>query len=144
MSMSYYLMELITSLIQHLMDSKATIAFNAIAGDLTSIVLTAMPRKSIIHVYGALGGQSVNSISLGDLIFQGKTLTGLWLTEYLNSLSSEETLEEKLKFYTEIHSNLESCLKSKIQKVFNLEKYQEDLELYNIKSSDGKILFNLN
>ena len=39
-------------------------------------------------MYGALGGTTVN-LGLGDLLFRGVTVTGFWLTRWLQSLGAQ-------------------------------------------------------
>jgi NADPH:quinone reductase and related Zn-dependent oxidoreductases len=118
----------------------ALTAFDAVAGDLTGRVLAAMPNHSTIYVYGALGGPKVKDLNVEDLLFKGKTAAGLWLSPYLRSL----TPEQSVAFFKEVHSNLDSTLKSNIQKVFTLDQWEEAYSLYEKKSSEGKILFKPN
>lgn len=39
-------------------------------------------------MYGALGGTTV-TLGLGDLLFRGVTVTGFWLTNWLQSLGDQ-------------------------------------------------------
>jgi len=61
----------------------ATIAFDAVAGSLTGVVLSAMPKKSTILVYGGLSAESCCGISPLDLIFNSKCVTGFWLSKWI-------------------------------------------------------------
>ena len=67
-------------------DLEATLAFDAVAGDLTGRLLQAMPHGSTVVVYGALSEAAV-SASSGALIFQNKRVESFWLSDYLGSLS---------------------------------------------------------
>jgi hypothetical protein len=42
-----------------------------------------MPKKSTIHVYGLLSGESLRDIDVGDLLYSHKTITGLFLPNWL-------------------------------------------------------------
>mmetsp|Transcript_12500 Transcript_12500/g.12572 ORF Transcript_12500/g.12572 Transcript_12500/m.12572 type:complete len:225 (+) Transcript_12500:145-819(+) len=57
-----------------------TIAFDAVSGELTGIIMNAMPDNSIHYVYGALSGQDISGINTRGLYFGNKLLGGLWLT----------------------------------------------------------------
>lgn len=59
----------------------AKVAFDAVAGELTGTVLSAMPNRSTIYVYGGLSEQRP-VIGTRDLIFKGKSCTGFWLKDY--------------------------------------------------------------
>jgi NADPH:quinone reductase len=61
----------------------ATVAFDAVAGELTGTVLSAMPSGTI-HVYGGLSEQRP-VIGTRDLIFKGKQVHGFWLKTYAES-----------------------------------------------------------
>jgi NADPH2:quinone reductase len=58
----------------------ATVAFDAVAGELTGTVLSAMPSGTV-HVYGGLSEQRP-VIGTRDLIFKGKQVHGFWLKTY--------------------------------------------------------------
>lgn len=90
----------------------ATILFDAVAGELTGQILDAMPRGSTAYVYGALSMQPVSGISPSSLIFQGKTLTGWWLSEWLKG---KNILSQAL-FLRKLKQLLKTQLKSEIAK----------------------------
>jgi len=120
---------------------QATNAFDAIAGDFTNKVVTALPAGSICYVYGSLSGShDVNSISIMEL-FKGKKITGLYLTNYVLELTKNRTIGELFK---EAHSRLTTTFKTSIQKVFKLEDIAEALAYWEKNSSKGKILLQPN
>ena len=57
----------------------ATAAFEAIAGDMTGIVLNAMPPASTVYLYGALSQAPCGNIDPIELVFHEKSLTGFYL-----------------------------------------------------------------
>jgi len=74
-----------SELIEHAKALRATIAFDAVGGELTGIIINAMPSKSNLLLYGALSETPCSSISPLSLIFQEKKLEGFWLSEFLKS-----------------------------------------------------------
>src|SRR4051812_7546939 len=63
----------------------ATAAFEAVGGDMTGIVLNAMPSGSTAYVYGALSEEPCGSIDPIGLVFHNKTITGFYLGRWLDS-----------------------------------------------------------
>ena len=119
----------------------ATISFDAISGDFPSRLITAQPPGSICYVYGALSGQrEVKSLSILEL-FQGKTVSGLYLTNYIDELTKSG---EIVKFFQEIHSLLGTTFRSEVHKVFALDDIKDALAYYKDNSSKGKILLKPN
>lgn len=57
----------------------ATWAADAVAGEMTGILASAMPEGSTIAVYGVLSGNE-SKVNPADLIFRGQTVTGYWLS----------------------------------------------------------------
>jgi NADPH:quinone reductase-like Zn-dependent oxidoreductase len=61
----------------------ATVAFEAVAGDMTGTVVNAMPRNSIIYIYGALSEEPCRNIDPVQLIFHSKEIKGFYLGAWL-------------------------------------------------------------
>jgi len=120
---------------------KATICFEAIAGDFTGRILRAMPSSSSIYVYGALSGKNVGGITVNDIAFLDKKVTGLWLQTYFKEVVAQGKTTE---FFNEIHSRLNTIFESKIQKIFTLEDLEAAIAYYKENSSKGKILIKPN
>jgi len=117
----------------------ATIAFDAIGNDATNKILKAQPPKSIIYIYGVLGGNEIKSISIPAL-FQQKTITSLYVVDYIESLNNEDLQ----KVYKETHSLIPTVFKSNIIKVFPIDEIKEAFAFYQENSSKGKILLKIN
>lgn len=62
---------------------QSTIAFDAVAGDMTGILHSAMPNRSTLLVYGALSGAHCSHISPLGLIFQEKCVKGFYLSSWI-------------------------------------------------------------
>ena len=63
----------------------ATAAFEALAGDMTGTVLQAMPSGATVYVYGALSEQPCHNINPIALIFEGKSITGFFLANWVDA-----------------------------------------------------------
>jgi NADPH:quinone reductase len=61
----------------------ATICYDAIGGSVSGVILKAMPKKSILYVYGLLSGENISNIDGGDMLYSNKTVTGLFLPNWL-------------------------------------------------------------
>lgn len=63
---------------------KATCCFDAVGGPAAGAILSAMPRDSVLYLYGALDKSGkVSDVDIGQLLFQNKTVRGFWTTQYL-------------------------------------------------------------
>ena len=69
---------------------KATIIFDAIAGDIAGKFLSLMPNGSTLYNYGGLSGKPVGGFTGAEFIFQGKSVSGLWLGPYVMGLNPAE------------------------------------------------------
>jgi len=70
----------------------ATVAFDAIAGEMSGILLEAMPPRSTVLVYGLLSGDYCSRISPVDLLFQGKRIEGFYLGDWVRRRGMIRTL----------------------------------------------------
>lgn len=118
----------------------ATLALDAVAGDLSAKVLRSQPEGSVIAIYGLLGGADLSSLNVKEFIFDGKTLTGFHVAKYLAKLQPEEAA----KVLDEVYELLPTVLKTTVQKVFELHEVGEALEFIEGNSSRGKTIVRLN
>jgi NADPH:quinone reductase len=112
----------------------ASIGFDAVAGEMSAIVLRAQPRGSRLLVYGALSLQA-SQAEPGSLIFQGKRL-GFWLTAWLRS----RTLLGQLRLARQIQELLRSDLKTDFQAKVPLQEAGRALQQYAANMTAGKVL----
>ncbi len=119
-------------------DLKVGIAFDAVGGDMTGILLNALPVKSEVVLYGGLAGVSVQELNPFNIIFQGKKLSGFNLTEWIENKGKEEF--EKINH--EIQDLIiEGKVKTEIQAIFKLDDVVEGVRTYIKSMSGGKVLF---
>jgi NADPH2:quinone reductase len=116
----------------------ATIAFDAVAGDTSGMILGAMPPGSELIVYGGLSGKPVGMINPLDIIFKAKTIRGFNLGEWKTEVGEDhfQKVSEELQDLM-----IMGILATRIQGVFSLEEVQKALEQYIRNMSSGKILF---
>ena len=116
---------------------QANIAFDAVGGDMTSMLMKAMPQKSEVVVYGGLSGKDISGISTLELIFQDKKLSGLNLNEWIASKS----LSELQYISNEIQGKIiNEDFQTAIQASFGLDEIVQGIRVYIKSMSDGKVL----
>lgn len=116
---------------------KATMAFEAIAGSMTGIVLSAMPKHSKVLVYGALSASNCSQISPLGLIFQQKTVKGFYLSGWI-AKKSFWGLYRTTNFVQKLI--VEGTFQTAISAHVKLEDASKALESYQMEMTQGKIL----
>lgn len=114
---------------------QATVAFDAVAGDLPGRLLTAMPRESKVVVYGALSEQATR-VSPQDLIFRRGQLEGFWLSDYLAGLRAPGLLRRAVRVQRALATDLQVKVRARVP----LEGAVEAIERYQARMSEGKVL----
>lgn len=114
----------------------ATLALEAVSGDLTRRILDAMPRGGQVLVYGALSLEAAQ-VNPAALIFEGKRVAGFWLTKWLRGMS----LWERFQVARQVQSMLAGDLQTRVQARVPLEAGAEALDQYARNMSAGKVLF---
>lgn len=113
----------------------ATLAFDAVAGDMTGRILRAMPPGSRVLVYGALSLQACQ-IDPSSLIFEGKHVEGFWLSAWLR----RRNLVGQFRLARQVQGLLDGELKTEIQARLPLEEAAQGLALYSNNMTAGKVL----
>ncbi|MDM8532784.1 zinc-binding dehydrogenase [Anaerolineales bacterium HSG25] len=114
---------------------KASMAFDAVAGEMTGLMLKAMPRKGTLLLYGALSNKP-SQFDPADPLFSKKTIAGFWLTGWLPKLS----LVEKAHMALTVQRGLNNELKTTVQARLPLEQVAKGLQLYTQNMTKGKVL----
>ena len=124
---------------QHLGDIcqqyQSHIAFDAVAGALTSQLLKAMPSHSKVIVYGGLSYEPVQA-EAGQFIFEGKSIEGFWLTNWM----SKKNFLQSLAIWQRAQKLIMTDLKSEIRKQYSLNEAQDAIKEYQSQMTGGKIL----
>lgn len=113
----------------------ATVCLDAVAGELTSKVLSAMPYGSRAIVYGGLSEKEI-PIHAGMMIFQDKKLEGFWLSAW----APQQTPYRIWKLSRQLKSLVKKELKTDISARFPLEKAIEAVDYYSANMTKGKVL----
>jgi NADPH2:quinone reductase len=113
----------------------ATIAFDAVAGEMSGRVLRAQPHGGRLLVYGGLSLKGME-IDPESLIFEGKHLEGFWLSAWLRG----RNLLSQLRVARQVQQLLSGDLKTEIRARLPLEKAAKGLAQYSADMTAGKVL----
>lgn len=116
-------------------ERKATLALDAVGGALTGQLLTALPRGSVVRVYGMLSDEPAR-FDPSELVFGGKRLEGFTMYEWLGTTS----LLKQLWTLNKVQGLVQGELKTKVRAQFGLEAFADALRAGGA-SGDGKVLF---
>jgi NADPH2:quinone reductase len=109
--------------------------FDPVCGEVGSKVVAALPPKSNIYTYGALGGFSYN-VAVGDLIFQDKKLQGFWLNHQIADPARGAAAAGAMMTHLAA-----GVYKTEVAKRFKTSEFAEALEYYKGNMTAGKALF---
>ena len=113
---------------------KPTCFFDSVGGNLTGVVLKAMPNKSVCYIYGFLAKEKCE-VDGRDLRYKEKSIKGFWLSQWI-----KEKGFKLLFMMNELKSNLKNCLKTAVSKVISMEEIDEGIKYYKGQMSAGKVL----
>jgi NADPH:quinone reductase-like Zn-dependent oxidoreductase len=114
---------------------RATVGFDAVAGEMTGRILGAMPVGSRIIVYGALSGGGC-LVDPRSLIFEDKHVEGFWLSKWLRS----QNILKMLRTTRRVQKLLAGDLRTEIRARLSLEEAVEGIRQYSEHMTGGKIL----
>jgi NADPH:quinone reductase-like Zn-dependent oxidoreductase len=114
---------------------RATVLFDAVAGELTGRVLRAMPEGSTAVVYGALSLEGC-LVDPRSLIFARKRVRGFWLSEWLR----RQGALKKFRVAGKIQKLLADELRTEVRARLPLERALEGLQQYAREMTGGKII----
>lgn len=115
----------------------ATAALEAVAGDMTGTLLSAMPQGSCVYVYGALSEEPCGAIDPIDLIFRNKTVTGFYLGEWLRTRGAFGVLRRANRIQRML---IDGLIATKVQRQIRLDEVSEGLLRYVESMTEGKVL----
>jgi NADPH:quinone reductase-like Zn-dependent oxidoreductase len=114
----------------------AHLAFDAVAGPMTGQLLKAMPNNSTVTVYSCLSRQSPQT-NHDQIIFHGKTITGLWLGPWLYE---NKNLFQILSFWRRSQKLISTDLKSEVRARYPFQEAKQAVQEYTRQMTGGKIL----
>jgi NADPH2:quinone reductase len=113
----------------------ATIGFDAVAGEMSAIVLQAQPPGSRLLVYGGLSLAPCQADPT-SLIFEEKHLEGFWLSAWLRS----KNLLSQLRIAGQVQDLIGKDLKTDFQARLPLKDAARALQQYASNMTAGKVL----
>jgi NADPH:quinone reductase len=116
---------------------KATAAFEAVAGEMTGTVLSAMPPGSTVYVYGELSHEACRNIDPIGLVFHDKTLTGFYLGNWLDRRGAIGILRAAGRVQRMI---IDGRIGTTVQRRLKLEEVVDGLLQYVGHMTGGKVL----
>jgi NADPH2:quinone reductase len=114
---------------------KVSLAFDAIAGQSTYDLLEALPDRGEVMVYGGLSEKPM-SVHPGNLIFEGKKVTGFWLSDWV----AHQPLLKLLRTFGKIQKIMTHSHKTTISRRVTLQETQQGLHEYLKNMTAGKVL----
>ncbi|HEV2762094.1 MAG TPA: zinc-binding dehydrogenase, partial [Pyrinomonadaceae bacterium] len=111
------------------------LALDAVAGELTGKLLGALRKGGKAVVYGALSFEACHADPRA-LIFEGKTVEGFWLTEWLR----EQGTLQLLRTASRVQKMLGGELKTEVRARLPLEEAARGIAEYAENMTGGKIL----
>jgi NADPH:quinone reductase-like Zn-dependent oxidoreductase len=116
----------------------AAMAFDAVGGEISGMILNAMPAGSELVIYGGLSGKPAGSFNTLGIIFERKTISGFNLGDWKKDIGPEafHSISGELQDLV-----VRRIIQTKIQGTFSLEEVQQAMEQYIRNMSAGKILF---
>ena len=115
----------------------ATIAFEAVAGDMTGAVHNAMPHGAAIYVYGALSEAPCGHIDPVELIFHEKTITGFFLSNWLRNRGVIGVIRAARRVQQML---IDGRIETEIQRRTDFDELHAALTQYVENMTAGKVL----
>lgn len=119
------------------LSNNARMAFDAVGGELSGIMVNAMPEGSELIIYGGLSGRTAGGINTTDIIFRGKSIKGFHLEQWRKETGRQHFQKVSKEIQQLI---MDGTLKTSFQGSFKLEEVQIAIEQYIRNMSAGKIL----
>jgi NADPH:quinone reductase-like Zn-dependent oxidoreductase len=113
----------------------ASLAFDAVGGKGTSVLINALPYGGTHIIYGTLSDENPQ-ISSRLLIGENKTISGFYLVNW----SKDNGLFKTIWNVIRVRKLLKNDIKIKIQARFQLNKAQEAVDAYLGNMTAGKVL----
>jgi NADPH:quinone reductase-like Zn-dependent oxidoreductase len=112
-----------------------TLAFDAIAGDMTERLLNALPSEGRVVLYGQLSG-SPCVVDPASVIFGRRVIQGFVLTEWVTSAS----LLKLLKIAYTIQRQLPTTFQTSVRARVSLDETITAVRTYATEPVEGKVL----
>jgi NADPH:quinone reductase-like Zn-dependent oxidoreductase len=111
------------------------LAFDAVAGSMTSRLLQAMASPAKVIVYGRLADEAAQAHP-NQLIFEEKSVEGFWLPAWM----AQKHLLQSLLLLRRVQKLMRSDLKSRVRARYPLRQVIQAVKEYQGKMTGGKVL----
>ena len=125
------------TLADHCRRLDATIAFEAVAGEMTGLVLNSMPHHAVVLLYGFLSQSPCNGIDPAKFLFGQKQLQSFWLTKWIY----RKTLAQRFLLTRRAQRLIEQgILNATVHRRVSFEELVDGLLDYHADMTQGKVL----
>jgi NADPH:quinone reductase-like Zn-dependent oxidoreductase len=114
-----------------------TIAFDAVAGEMTGTLVDVLPKRSTVVVYGALSLEKCGGVDPIQLIFSDKRVEGFYLGDWLIRKSLPARFRTVRKGQALV---ADGTLRTHVARRIRLDDLREGLTDYVRKLSEGKAI----
>ncbi len=116
---------------------KASLAFDAVGGDLSGLMFNALTDDAELVVYGGLSNKPISGIDVMDVIFRDKIISGFNLMDWKSELDEAdfENVSQELQ-----NKFISGTYKTEIRESVSIENIVSGLKSYLGDMSGGKIL----
>lgn len=111
------------------------LAYDAVGGEMTGRLVSALARGGRVTVYGKLTDEDCRADAL-ELIFRGKSVDGMWMEEWL----PRQPFHYRLRASLGVQRLLGDVLTTKIQARLPLEQGREAVRSYEAGMTSGKVI----
>jgi NADPH:quinone reductase len=119
---------------------KPPLAFDAVGGDLSGMMLRCLPNHAALIVYGGLDGMPA-AVDVDQVIFRGKTVSGFWLPVWMNAQTADSMAAAWQAVTTMFGAD--AARQPTVRRLFPLEYYETAISMAQSGTSAGKVLFSL-
>lgn len=116
----------------------AGIGFDAVAGELTGVMLKAMPAGARVLVYGALSLAPVQ-VDVGTLLFGNKIVEGFWLSEWIK----RRGMLTVVRAMRDIQGSLYPAMTTEVLAQYPLDTAAAGIRAYQDAMGTGKIVLTM-
>ncbi len=115
----------------------ASVAYDAVGGELSGLMFNALINDSELVVYGGLSGKPIADVNIMDVIFNNKIISGFNLMDWKSEISEDDFL----RISNEIQDGFMSGIyNTSIRGISSLEEIVAGLRSYISDMSSGKLL----
>jgi NADPH:quinone reductase-like Zn-dependent oxidoreductase len=115
----------------------ATVAFDAVGGSLSGMMFNVLPANSELVVYGGLSNKPITDISIMEMIFNNKVISGFNLMDWKSSIEDEEFI----RISEEIQDKfISGAYNTNIRDISSLSDIVSSIRTYISDMSSGKLL----